>query len=143
MKHAIIFLPFYFFLVFVSMAQKNLPDTISIQKRILGANFDFQGKSLSLMKLEDICAPYQDAKDELFQAKRNNNPALILTLVGAALIGYTGIKWAVGDNPQWYFAGGGAVLIGATIPLYFGSRNHSINAARIYNYEIKHQQKKQ
>jgi hypothetical protein len=80
--------------------------------------------------------------DEISMVKKNSNPAIILTLVGAGLIGYCGFKWLMGDSPQWYFAAGGAVLIGATIPLYRGSRNHSINAARIYNYEERHKEKK-
>ncbi len=124
-----------------SHAQTKTLDTISITKKMLSADMDFNGKTLSPMKLDELCKPFTDANDEIFLAKRNSTPALLLTLVGAALIGYTGIKWAFGDTPQWYFAGGGAVLIGATIPLYIGARNHNINAARIYNYEIKHQQK--
>ncbi|MEI6122600.1 MAG: hypothetical protein WCQ95_03140 [Bacteroidota bacterium] len=119
-------------------AQTFTIDTITIAKKMLTADMDYKGKPLTLVKLEDICRPYEDANDEIYMAKRNSNPALLLTLVGAALIGYTGVKWAMGYTPQWYFAAGGAVLIGATIPLYIGSRNHSINAARIYNYETKH-----
>jgi hypothetical protein len=138
MKHLAIFLLSYLALNFFTKAQNDVSDTISIEKKMLSANFNYKGKDLSLIKLEDICQPYADSKDEMTQAKRNNNPSIILTLVGAALIGYTGIKWAMGDNPQWYFAAGGAVLIGATIPLYIGTRNHAINAARIYNYELKH-----
>lgn len=123
-------------------AQSNSLDTISIEKRFLSADFNYQGKNLSIIKLEDLCEPFPDANDEIILAKKNNNPSILLTLVGAGLIGYTGIKWIMGDTPQWYFAAGGAVLIGATIPLYRASRNHQINAARIYNYEIKHLQKK-
>lgn len=124
-------------------AQSSSLDTISIEKRLLSADFNYQGKNLSIMKLEDLCETFPDANDEIILAKKNNNPSILLTLVGAGLIGYTGIKWLMGDSPQWYFAAGGAVLIGATIPLYRASRNHQINAARIYNYEIKHLQKKQ
>jgi hypothetical protein len=138
MKHLAIFLFSMIALNFFSKAQNDVSDTISIEKKMLGADFSYKGKDLSLIKLEDICQLYPDAKDEIDQAKRNSNPAIILTLVGAGLIGYTGFKWLMGDNPQWYFAAGGAVLIGATIPLYIGKRNHSINAARIYNYELKH-----
>jgi hypothetical protein len=126
---------------FVAKAQSNAADTISIEKRMLSADMNYKGKNLSLIKLEDVCQPYPDAMEEILMAKRNNNPSIILTLVGAGLIGYTGIKWLMGDNPQWYFAAGGAVMIGATIPLYIGSRNHSVNAARIFNYEIKHLKK--
>ncbi len=123
---------------FGAKAQSNAADTISIEKKMLSADMNYKGKNLSLIKLEDVCQPYPDAMEEILMVKRNNNPSIILTLVGAGLIGYTGIKWLIGDDPQWYFAAGGAVMIGATIPLYIGSRNHSINAARIYNYEMKH-----
>ncbi len=126
------------FLIVLSHAQTNTLDTISITKKMLGADFDFKGKNISLTKLEDLYKPYQDANDEMFMVKRNNNPALLLTLLGAALIGYSAYKFLMGDNQQWYFAGGGALMIGGTIPLYIGARNHSINAARIYNYEIRH-----
>lgn len=116
-------------------------DTIAIERRLLSANLDYQGKNLSLIKLEDLSKPYADAMDEVFMAKRNNNPALLLTMAGAVMIAYSGIKWLMnGEDFQWYFAGGGVVLIGASIPLYIGARNHSINAARIYNYEMKHKQ---
>jgi hypothetical protein len=141
MKHLSIILFLFLVLNVIAKAQNNTPDTISIEKKMLGADFDYKGQNLSLIKLEDVCKPYPDAMEEIMMAKRNSNPSIILTLVGAGLIGYTGIKWLMGDNPQWYFAAGGALMIGATIPLYRGSRNHSINAARIYNYEIKHQQK--
>jgi hypothetical protein len=141
MKHLAIFLFSILALHFFSEAQNDISDTISIEKRTLGADFNYKGKDLSLIKLEDVCQPYPDAIEEILLAKRNNNPSIILTLVGAGLIGYTGFKWLMGDDPQWYFAAGGAVLIGATIPLYIGTRNHSINAARIYNYEIKHLRK--
>jgi hypothetical protein len=123
---------------FVAKAQNNVLDTIGIEKRMLSANFDYKGKNLSMTKLEDICKPYPDAMEEIMMVKKNSNPSIILTLVGAALIGYTGIKWLTGDNPQWYFAAGGVLMIGATFPLYRGARNHSINATRIYNYEQKH-----
>lgn len=128
--------------VFGAAAQTTESDTISISKRMLSADFNYQGKNLSLMKLENLCAVYPDALEEITLAKRNNNPAILMTLAGAVLIGYTGIKWLMGDDPQWYFAGGGVVLIGATIPLYRGARNHSVNAARIYNYETRHKKKK-
>ncbi len=141
MKHLIIFFLFFLLVSFSIKAQPNTSDTINIEKRMLGANFQINGKNLSLMKMEELCQPFQDAKDELMQAKRNSNPSIILTLVGAGLIGYTAIKWISGDASQWYFGAGGVVLIGATIPLYLGSRNHSINAARIYNYEMKHKAK--
>ena len=104
----------------------------------MSADLNLHGKDLSLIKLEDACKPFPDAMEEVSLAKRNNNPSIILTLVGAGLIGYTGIKLLMGDDPQWYFAAGGVAMIGATIPLYFGTRNHSINAARIYNYEMRH-----
>jgi len=123
-----------------TFAQTYTADTISIDKRMFSANLNFQGKNLSLMKLEDLCKPFTDANDEVMMAKRNNNPALILTLVGAVLIGYSGVKWFSDGEFPWYYAAGGAVLIGGTIPLYIGSRNHTVNAARIYNYEIKHKQ---
>lgn len=125
-----------------SYSQNFTIDTIAITRRMMSADLDYKGKSLSLMRLEDLCKPYTDANDEISIAKKNSNPALILTLVGAVLIGYTGAKWLMGDDFQWYFAAGGVVMIGATIPLYIGSRNHSINAARIYNYEMKHLQAK-
>lgn len=125
---------------FSAYTQNTTFDTISIERRFLSANLDYQGKNLSLMKLEDLCKPYADANDELLQAKRNNNPALIMTLVGGVLIGYSGIKWLSDGDLPWYYAAGGVVLIGCTIPLYLGSRNHSINAARIYNYEMRHKQ---
>jgi len=141
MKQLYILLLLFVMLSLVSKAQNNDTDTIAIKKKMLGADFDYKGKNLSLIKLEDVCKPYPDAMEELTSAKRNNNPSLILTLVGAVLIGYTGFKLITGDDPHWYFAAGGAVLIGATIPLYRGTRNHSINAARIFNYEIRHKPK--
>ncbi|HNW89751.1 MAG TPA: hypothetical protein PKN48_08805 [Bacteroidales bacterium] len=139
MKNKLIFLLLIFSPGFIQ-AQNFTFDTISIEKRMLSADLGYQGKNLSLMKLEDLCSPFADANDELLQAKRNNNPALILTLVGAVLIGYSGVKWISDGELPWYYAAGGAVMIGCTIPLYIGSRNHSINAARIYNYEMKHKQ---
>ncbi len=132
-----------FFLILSSVfikAQSPVFDTIAIEKRMLSANLDYQGKSLSLMKLEDLCKPYSDANDELLIAKRNNNPALLLTLAGAVMIGYSGVKWLMGDDFQWYYAAGGVAMIGVTIPLYIGARNHTMNAARIFNYETKHKQ---
>lgn len=137
MKNKLVFLLLIFIPVFVH-AQSFTIDTISIEKRMFSADLGYQGKNLSLIKLEDLCKPFADANDELLQAKRNNNPALILTLVGAVLIGYSGVKWISDGELPWYYAAGGAVMIGCTIPLYIGSRNHSINAARIYNYEMKH-----
>jgi len=140
MKQLTIFILLFLMIGLGLKSQTNSTDTISIEKRMLGANFQIKGKNLTAMKMEELCKPFQDANDELLQAKRNSNPAIILTLVGAALIGYTAIKWVSGSTPPWYFAAGGAVLIGVTFPLYRGSRNHNINAARIYNYELKHQQ---
>lgn len=137
MKKLSIFLSFILIPIFIN-AQNFANDTISIDKRLLSANLAYQGKNLSLMKLDDLCKPFADANDELMQARRNNNPALILTLVGAVLIGYSGVKWISDGDLPWYYAAGGAVMIGCTVPLYIGSRNHSINAARIYNYEMKH-----
>jgi hypothetical protein len=139
MKHLVIFLLFFVFLTPIMKAQNNTLDTIGIEKRALGANFELNGKNLSFAKLEDMCKPYPDAMEEIIMAKKNDNPSIILTLVGAGLIGYVGIKYLMGDSAPWYLAAGGAVMIGATIPLYRGSRNHSINAARIFNYEKKHQ----
>jgi hypothetical protein len=141
MKHLSIFLLFFLFLIPILKAQNNTLDTIGIEKRALGANFEFKGKNLTFPKLEDVCKPFPDAMEEISLAKKNDNPSIILTLVGAGLIGYVGIKYLMGDTAPWYLAAGGAVMIGATIPLYRGSRNHSINAARIYNYEMKHQTK--
>jgi hypothetical protein len=138
MKHLSIFLLLSLALVILGKAQTTTTDTISITRHAMSADLNLHGKDLSLIKLEDVCKPFPDAMEEVSLAKRNNNPSIILTLVGAGLIGYTGIKLLMGSDSQWYFAVGGAVLIGATIPLYFGTRNHSINAARIYNYEMRH-----
>ncbi|HOY33350.1 MAG TPA: hypothetical protein PKW80_15835 [Bacteroidales bacterium] len=137
MKHPLLFIILLQLPVLVN-AQAFTIDTIAIERRLLTADLSYQGKDLSAMKLEDLCQPYADATDEFRMAKRNTTPALLLTLAGAVMIGYSGIKWLTGDDFQWYYAAGGVVMIGATIPLYLGARNHSINAARIYNYEMKH-----
>lgn len=124
------------------IAQNNPLDTISIEKKILGADLEFKGKGLSIMNLEEMCKPFPDAMDEIALVKKNNNPAIFLTLIGAGLIGFTAIKWLTGDETSWYYAAGGAALIAVTIPLYKGVCNHSVNAAQIYNYEIRHLPKK-
>jgi hypothetical protein len=119
-------------------SQTTTKDTIAIAKKFFSASLDFKGDNVSLGELEKMCSPYVDAMDEIKLAKRNNNPALLVSLVGAVMIGYAGVKWAMGDDFKWQFAAGGVVLIGVTIPLHRSARNHKINAARIYNYEIRH-----
>ena len=139
MKNPFIILLLILFPTFIK-AQAFTLDTISIDRRMLTTDLDYQGKKLSLMKLEDLCKPFADANDEVMMAKRNNNPALLMTLAGAVLVGYSAFKWLSDGDFQWYFAAGGVVLIGATIPLHLGTKHHSANAAQIYNYEMKHKQ---
>lgn len=119
-------------------SQTTPKDTLVITKKFFSASLDFKGENISLAELEKMCTPYVDAMDEIKLAKRNSNPALLVSLVGAVMIGYAGVKWAMGDDFQWQFAAGGVVLVGVSIPLYRAARNHKINAARIYNYEIRH-----
>ena len=121
-----------------AFSQTTVKDTIAIQKKFFSASLDYKSKDVSLSELEKMCNPYTDAMDEIKLAKRNSNPALLVSLVGAVMIGYAGVKWAMGDDFQWQFAAGGVVLVGVTIPLFRSARNHKINAARIYNYEIRH-----
>lgn len=125
-------------LVSCGNASAQAPDTISYERKLFSANLEYKGRHLSLMKLEDMCINSQDAMDEVRLAKRNNNPALLLTLIGSALVVYSGIKYLTDREVPWAFGGAGIVLIGVSIPLYIGVRNHSYNAARIYNYEVRH-----
>lgn len=136
MKHAGLLI--FIMVFFLNAHAQNTPDTISYEKKLLSANLEYKGKHLSLMKLEDLCINSADAMDEVRDAKRNNNPALLLTLIGSGLVLYSGIKYLSGGEPPWAFAGAGVVLVGVSIPLYIGVRKHSINAARIYNYELRH-----
>jgi hypothetical protein len=71
------------------------------------------------------------------QARKNETPALLLSIAGGALIGWPIGSAIAGGDPQWWLAGAGAGLIICSIPLQIGYNKHLFNAVTIYNADLK------
>ncbi|MEM9858876.1 MAG: hypothetical protein AAF843_16070 [Bacteroidota bacterium] len=92
-------------------------DPVSYRKTFGGYVFEQSGKTLKPKKILDLFQTNEAAYDAMKKAKSNYDPAIALSVIGGALIGWPLGTAIGGGDPEWTLAGIGVGLLVLSIPL--------------------------
>jgi hypothetical protein len=106
---------------------------IQMHKTLGGAHFQRDTVYLSHSQLRDILSVDPQATQEFKLALKNYRVGGILGFSGAILLAVPVITAIAGGDPEWAMAGGGAVLLGVSVPFSRGFKRHSQAAIDGYN----------
>ena len=98
-----------------------------------GVGFEIDTVSYSPIQILRILNSNPQAYMEFKKAKSHYDVAGILGFAGVALIAVPLTTALFGGEPEWGLAAGGALLVGASIPLNISFKRHAINAIDTYN----------
>ena len=121
-----------FSLVFISQCLSA--QTISMYKTFGGVHYTISDSLLTenqvkMILLKETPAGYQEFKS----AKKFNTLSAVSGFTGGALILVPLATAALGGEPEWALAAGGAVLVIASVPLNRIYKARALNALDIYN----------
>ena len=102
-----------------------------------GAHFEYEKDTavyqVTPRQVSQILFDHPEAHLEFKKARKSSTWAGILGFVGAGLVILPTATAAVGGDPEWGFAAGGAALIGASIPLGIRYRKKAQHALDMFN----------
>ena len=111
---------------------------IQMHKTLGGAHFQRDTIYLSHSHLRDVLSIDPQATEELKMAFNDYKVGSILGFSGAILLAIPVVTAIAGGNPEWAMAGGGAALIGVSVPFSRGYKRHA--QAAIDGYNQRHEQ---
>ena len=111
---------------------------IEMHKTLGGAHFQRDTIYLSHRHVSEILSVDPQATQEFNLAMKNYRVGGILGFSGAILLAIPVITAISGGEPEWLMAGGGAVLLGVSVPFSLAFKRHSENALEGYN--TRHEQ---
>jgi hypothetical protein len=106
---------------------------IQMHKTLGGAHFQRDTIYLSHRHVAEILSVDPEATQEFKLAIKNYRVGGILGFSGAILLAIPVISAIAGGEPEWLMAGGGAVLLGVSIPFSRAFKKHSEAALAGYN----------
>lgn len=116
-----------------SVFAQTADNTITYRKVFGGYKFEQNGQALSPKSMLDIFQGNEEAYQAMRKAKSNYDPAMVLSVIGGALVGWPLGTAVGGGDPNWALAAiGGACIIGS-IPLGSAFNRHAIRATDLYN----------
>jgi hypothetical protein len=125
----VVFLIFFFSLLSSSYAQKKL----AVYKTFGGVVYEMDSLTISPKQVKMLLKQNPEAYQEFKVARRKATISSVLGFTGGLLIGLPLGEAIAGANPEWIYAGGGAVLLLASIPFSSSFRGHAVNAIDLYN----------
>jgi hypothetical protein len=125
------------FATFLCLAAFSQP--IQMHKTLGGAHFQRDTIYLSHRQVSEILSIDPQATQEFKLALKNYRVGGILGFTGAILLAIPVITAISGGEPEWAMAGGGAVLLGVSIPFSKGFKRHAQAALDGYNQRQEHQ----
>lgn len=111
---------------------------IQMHKTLGGAHFQRDTIYLSHRHVTEILSVDPEATHEFKLAIKNYRVGGILGFSGAILLAVPVISAIAGGDPEWLMAGGGAVLLGASVPFSRAFKKHS--EAALAGYNQRHEQ---
>jgi len=120
-------------IVFACSAQK-----INVEKAFGGYKFTQNGKVLKMNELATKVSGNSEARGLMQSAKSKVGISMVLSGVGGFLIGFP-IGYAIGggEDPNWWMAAGGAVLVGVGLPIGNRGYKQAREAVNIYNKQLE------
>jgi hypothetical protein len=119
------------FVMFLSYEAFSQP--LEMHKSFGGAHFKRDTIYLSEKQVRDILTADPQASHEFKLGMRNSRLGALFGFSGAILLAMPIITTISGGHPNRILAGGGAVLLGVSIPLSKGSKRHFEAAIDGYN----------
>lgn len=116
---------------------QSLDNNITYTKVFGGYKFEQNGEMLNPKRMLDLFQGNEEAYEAMKKAKANYDPAMVLSVIGGALIGWPLGTAIGGGDPNWALAGIGAVFVVGTIPLSKAFNRHAIRAVDIYNAKLQ------
>ena len=125
------------FATFLCFAAFSQP--LQMHKTLGGAHFQRDTIYLSHKQVREILSIDPQASKEFNLALKNYRVGGILGFSGAILLAIPVITAISGGEPEWAMAGGGAVLLGVSVPFSKGFKRHAQVALDGYNQRQEHQ----
>jgi hypothetical protein len=111
---------------------------IQMHKTLGGAHFQRDTIYLSHSHVLEILSVDPEATNEFKMAIKDYRIGGTLGFAGAILLAIPVVTAIAGGDPEWLLAGGGAVLIGISVPFSRGFKQHS--QAALDGYNMRHEQ---
>lgn len=125
------------FVTFFSYEAFSQP--IDMYKTLGGAHFIRDTIYLSTRDVRDILSVDPQASREFRIAARDYNMSGLFGFAGAIMLAAPLITASSGGDPNWVLAGGGAALLGGSIPFSRGFKRHAQIAVDGYNQRQEQQ----
>lgn len=106
---------------------------IIMHKTLGGAHFQRDTIFLSHRHVSEILSVDPAATEEFNLAIKNYRIGGLLGFSGAILLAIPVVTAIAGGEPEWLMAGGGAILLGTSIPFSVGFKKHAQAALDGYN----------
>jgi len=113
---------------------------IEMHKTFGGAHFKRDTIYLSNKQVRDILSVDPQASQEFKIAVKNYRVGGLLGFTGAILLAVPIVTAVAGGEPEWAVAGGGAVLLGVSVPFTRGFKRHAQAALDGYNQRQEQEQ---
>jgi hypothetical protein len=121
------------FFVTLFLANSYSQKKLTMYKTFGGVVYEMDSLTLSPKQVMMVLKQNPEAFTEFKIAKRKATISSILGFTGGLLIALPLGTAIAGGQPEWIYAGGGAVLFLASIPFNTSFRGHALNALEIYN----------
>ncbi|MEI9918884.1 MAG: hypothetical protein WDO14_08770 [Bacteroidota bacterium] len=109
----------------VALAFQALSQPLEMYKTLGGAHFQRDTIYLSHGQVREILSIDPQATEEFKLAVKNYRVGGLLGFSGAILLAIPVVTAIAGGDPEWALAGGGAVLLGVSIPFSKGFKRHA------------------
>jgi hypothetical protein len=120
----------FFILAFTnSFCQKK----ITMYKNFGGVVYEMDTLTLSSKQVMMVLKQNPEAFAEFKVARRKSTISSVLGFTSGLLVAVPLVTAVAGGQPEWIYAGGGAVLFLVSIPFNTSFRGHALNAIDIYN----------
>ena len=129
MRFLIILSSFIFVLCLNSYSQKKL----ALYKNFGGVVYEMDTLTLSTRQVNMVLKQNPEAFAEFRVARTKATIGSVLGFTSGLLVAIPLVTAVAGGQPEWIYAGGGAVLFLASIPFNASFRGHALNAIEIYN----------
>jgi hypothetical protein len=124
---------FTFFVFVVFFGYEALSQPIEMHKTLGGAHFQRDTIYLSHRQVAEILSIDTEATHEFNFAVKKYRVGGLLGFGGAILLAIPVITAISGGEPEWLMAGGGAILLGVSVPFSQGFKKHAEIALDGYN----------
>jgi hypothetical protein len=124
------------FFVMITSVHSYSQKKLTMYKNFGGVVYEMDTLTLSTKQVMMVLKQNPEAFAEFKVAKRKSTIGSILGFTGGLLIALPLVTAVAGGQPEWIYAGGGAVLLLTSLPFNTSFRGHALNAVEIYNASL-------